>query len=142
MECAHRELCAGFADGLRGDDADSLAEFNQRTGRKIASIAMLADAVLAFASQHRANAHPVNAGGFNRFRFRFVNFFIRTNQMFLRVRRIQNVVACKTSDQAVAEFHDFVFAFINCADPNAVRRATIFFLDDHVLRHSTSLRVM
>jgi len=39
VERTHGELCAGFADGLRGDDADSLAELHELTGRVLASVA-------------------------------------------------------------------------------------------------------
>ena len=66
VERPHRQLRAGLADGLRGDDADGLAELDERAGRKAAAVAMDADAVLAFAGQHRADADAVNARGFNR----------------------------------------------------------------------------
>ena len=66
VERAHGQLRAGLADGLRGDDADGLAELHERAGGQVAAVAVHANAVLAFASQHRADAHAVNAGGFNR----------------------------------------------------------------------------
>ena len=135
VERAHRELRAGFADGLRGDDADGLAELDQRAGREVAAVAMDADALLAFASQHGADAHAVNRRGFKALGLVLVNLLVRVDEKFLRVRRVDDVVARETSDDPVGEFHHFVFAFINCADPDAVGRAAIFFLDDHVLRN-------
>ena len=36
VERTHGELRAGFADGLRGDDADRLAELDQQAGGQIA----------------------------------------------------------------------------------------------------------
>ena len=36
-----------------------------RAGGQVAAVAMDANAVLAFAGEHRADAHAVNAGGFN-----------------------------------------------------------------------------
>src|ERR1019366_4866677 len=66
VERAHRELRAGFADGLRGEDADRFAEFHQRAGRQIASVTVHTNAVLAFAGQHRADANTVNARSVNR----------------------------------------------------------------------------
>src|SRR4029077_12647934 len=40
VERAHGELRAGLADGLRGDDADSLAELDERAGGKVATVAV------------------------------------------------------------------------------------------------------
>ncbi len=48
VERAHRELRAGFADGLRGDDADRFAELHELAGRQVAAVALRADAALAF----------------------------------------------------------------------------------------------
>ncbi len=62
VERAHRELRARFADGLRGDDADSFAQLDQAPGGQVAAVAVHADAVLAFAGQHRANLHLLDAG--------------------------------------------------------------------------------
>src|SRR5208283_927531 len=62
VERPHRELGAGLADGLGGDDADGFAEFDEPAGGEVAAIAMNADAVLAFAGEHRTDAHAVNAG--------------------------------------------------------------------------------
>ena len=39
VEGTHGELRAGFADGLRGNDADRLAELDQLAGGQVASIA-------------------------------------------------------------------------------------------------------
>ena len=56
VERAHRQLRAGLADGLGGDDADGLAELDHAAGGQIAAVAMDANAVLAFASEHGADA--------------------------------------------------------------------------------------
>src|SRR5439155_334780 len=39
VEGTHRKLRAGFADGLRGDDADRFAEFDHAARREVAAIA-------------------------------------------------------------------------------------------------------
>jgi hypothetical protein len=36
VERAHRELRAGFADGLRGDDADRFAQLDRKSGGEVA----------------------------------------------------------------------------------------------------------
>src|SRR5260221_7908500 len=135
MERAHGQLGAGFADGLRGDDAGGFAEFHERTGRHAASVAMDADAVLALASEHGADAHPVNGRGFEALGLLFVNLFVRTDEEFLRVRRVDDVVARKTAHDPVGQLDHFVFAFIHGGDPDAVGGAAILLLDDDVLRH-------
>src|SRR6185369_7843977 len=133
VERTHGELGAGFTDGLGGDDADRFTEFDQATGREVAAVAMDADALLAFAGEHRADADAINAGIVDIAGLVLVDFFIRTNEEFFRVRRIDDVIARESAHEAVREFHDFVFAFINRADGNAVGGAAIFFLDDDIL---------
>jgi hypothetical protein len=44
MERPHRQLRARLADGLRGDDADRLAELDHLAGGKVAAVALGADA--------------------------------------------------------------------------------------------------
>ena len=100
VERPHRELRAGFADGLRGDDADGLAELDQAAGREVAAVAMDADAVLAFAGEHRADAHALNARGFNALGLFLVNFLVRADEKFLRVRRIRRCRRTRTGRRA------------------------------------------
>ena len=135
MERAHRELRAGFADGLGGDDADRFTELDQRSGREVATVAMAANAVLAFASEHRANANAIQASNVNALGLDLVNFFVRFDEEFLRAGRIDDVVAGKTANQTVGDFDHFVFAFKHGGNPDAVRGAAIRLLDDDVLGH-------
>ena len=46
MEGTHRQLGTGLADGLRGDDADRLADVDRLAGRQRAAVAGRADAEL------------------------------------------------------------------------------------------------
>ena len=62
VERAHRELRAGFADRLRGDDADREAEFDEFAGGQVAAVAVGADAAARLAGQHRADLHLLDAG--------------------------------------------------------------------------------
>ena len=117
VERPHGELRAGLADGLRGDDADGLAELDQAAGRQVAAVAIDADAVLAFAGEHRADAHAFNARGFNALGLVLVNFLVGLDEKFLRVRRVHDVVAREPADEAVAELDHFVFAFVNGLRP-------------------------
>jgi hypothetical protein len=62
VERAQRELRARLADGLRGQDADRLAQVDRRHGRQVAAVAHAADAALRLARQHRADLDRLDAG--------------------------------------------------------------------------------
>ncbi len=49
VECSHCELCSRFTDGLRGDDADCFAHVYLALRCHREAVALLANAVLAFA---------------------------------------------------------------------------------------------
>ena len=66
MEGAHRQLGAGLADRLRGDDADRLADIDDGAAREVAPVALAAHADLRLAGQHRADRHRVDAGPLDR----------------------------------------------------------------------------
>src|SRR5205823_4222969 len=112
MERAHRELSAGFADGLRGDDAGGFAEFDEQARREIAAIAIHANALFAFARQHGTNFHAFQTGRVNGLAANFVNLFVRTHEVFLRAVRIRNVITGMTTDETLAEFDDFVITLV------------------------------
>ena len=57
VEGTQRELRARFADRLRRDDADRLADVDALAGGEIAAVAHRADAVLRLAREHRADLH-------------------------------------------------------------------------------------
>ncbi len=135
VERPHRQLRARLADGLGGDDADRFAELDECTGGKVASITINANTVLAFAREHRADAHAVNARSLNAPGLFLVNFLVRANEKFLRVRRVDDVVAGEPAHKPVGQFNDFVFTLINRRNPDAVRRTAIRLLDDDILRH-------
>jgi|SRR5438045_8051772 hypothetical protein len=48
VEGTHRQLRAGFTDGLRGDNADSFTELHELTRRQVTSVAMCTDSAPAF----------------------------------------------------------------------------------------------
>ena len=57
VERTHRQLRAGLADRLRGDDADRVADLRERAGRHRAAVAGLAHAARRLALEHRAHRH-------------------------------------------------------------------------------------
>src|SRR5262245_21814913 len=62
VEGSHRELCAGLADRLRGNDAHGLADVHQPAGRERPAVAQTADAVLGLARGGRTHPDHVHAG--------------------------------------------------------------------------------
>jgi hypothetical protein len=62
VEGTHRQLGAGLADGLRGDDADRLAHVHPLAGGKRAAVALGADADLGLADQHVVRLDGLDAG--------------------------------------------------------------------------------
>src|SRR5262249_54238423 len=62
VEGPHRELCTGFADRLRSDDAYRLAFLDQTAPRQIAPITGAADAARGLACQHRPNPDAIHTG--------------------------------------------------------------------------------
>src|ERR1039457_1705116 len=65
VEGTHSELRTGFADGLRGDDADGFSPLHQPSGGQVAAVAHHADAALRFASEHRSDFDALDAGSLN-----------------------------------------------------------------------------
>ena len=66
-------------------------------------------------------------------RFFLVDQRVRFDQRMLGVCGLKYVIAGKPPDQAIAQFHDFLFTLVNGPHPNSVGRATVVFADDHVL---------
>ena len=63
VEGPHRQLRAGLADGLGGDDADGLAELDRLAGGQRPAVAEGADAELGVAGEHRPHPDPVDRPG-------------------------------------------------------------------------------
>src|SRR5699024_2884134 len=61
VEGTHGQLGARLADGLRSDDADSLALADQRAHCKVDAVAVCADALACAALEHRADLHTGDA---------------------------------------------------------------------------------
>ena len=96
---------------------------------------MAANAALAFAGQHRADAHAFDARRVNRLRLDLINLLVGVNQKFLRVGGIHDVVAGEPAHETIRNLHHLVLTLEHGGNPDAVRGAAILFLDDHVLRN-------
>src|SRR4029077_5719209 len=86
VERAHRQLRAGLADGLGGEDADRLAELDELAGGKVAAVALRADAAAALAREHGPDLHLLDAGFLNRRRAFFVHHLVDVDDRLARER--------------------------------------------------------
>src|ERR1041385_6581996 len=66
VERPHRQLRAGFADRLRGNDADGFAEFHELPGGEVASVTMRANAAACFAGEDGTNLETLDPDLFDR----------------------------------------------------------------------------
>ena len=102
VERTHRQLRAGFANRLRGDDADRFADLDRPTSRQIASVALDAAAATRFAGQHRTNANSLHAGTLNLGRQVFVDLLVGFDD-HRAFNRIDNIFERRAADDAVAQ---------------------------------------
>ena len=134
MERAHRQLRAGLADRLRGDDADRRSELDQLAGRQVAAVALRAHAAARRARQHRAHLHLLDARILNRGREIFVDLLVRLDDG-VAAERIHQPLERDAADDAIAQRLDDLAAFDDRPRLDAVERAAIRLGDDDVLRH-------
>ena len=132
VERPHRQLGAGFADGLGGDDADRFAEFHELAGRQVASVALRANAAAGFAGEDRANLEALDADLLDGCRRRLIDELVRLDDLLLR-HRIRDGFATDAANDTSRKIDHFFVAFVNRFHRDAVPRAAIHLVDDHVL---------
>ncbi len=133
VEGTHGELRAGFADGLRGDDADRFAQFDHAPGGQVAAVALGANAAPGFARKHGANLDALDARRLNGVGELFGDFLVDLDDDVAFV--VFDLVERNAADDAVAQRFDFDARFEDRFDVNALDGAAIDLIDDHVLRH-------
>src|SRR5713226_6646354 len=132
VEGAHGELRARLADGLRSDDADGFAQFDHATGSEVAAIAQRANAAAGFASEHGTDAHALDSRALH-----LVGEFLGDLLVHVdddRTLKVLDFVERDAAHDAVAERLDFDASFDDGLDIDAVARAAVALVDDHVLR--------
>ena len=133
VERSHRQLRAGLADGLRRDDADRLAELDHLAGRQVAAVALRAHAAARRAGQHRADLHLLDARILNRRRGLLVHHLVDVDDR-LAGERVGDPLERRAADDAVAQRLDDLAALDDRPRFDAVDRAAVVLVDDHVLR--------
>src|SRR5215475_1098613 len=134
VESAHRQLRAGLADALGGDDADRLADVHDLPCGQVAAVALDADSAARLAGEHRADAHAFDARVLDFGRHIFGDLRVDPGQDFAG-DRVENVFKGDATDDAFAQAFNDVARFGDRLRPDALDRAAIRLRDDHVLRH-------
>src|SRR6266566_6206587 len=131
VERAHGELRAGFTDGLRGNDADGFAELDHAAGGKVESVTESANTTAGFTGEHGTDAHAFDAGSLHLVRKLFSDFLVHVHDD--RALEVLDLVERNSPNDAIAQRLDFDAGFDDGLDVNAVARAAVAFVDDHVL---------
>ena len=134
VEGAQRQLRAWFADRLRRDDPDGLADVDRLAGRQIAAVAHRAHAILGLTREHRADLHVGDARGDDRFGLLFVDLFVARDDLGPRLLGIFDIGRRTPADDTVVDRLDRFAADLNVGDGDAVGGPAIFLADDDVLR--------
>src|SRR3984893_18669660 len=133
VERSHGELRSGFADGLRGNDADGFPALDHSAGGEVTSVAKLANAALRFAGQHRANLHALDTGCLDSGSQLFGDLLVEANDQVAFV--IELIFESHAADDTVAQRLDDFARFDDRLDVDAIASSAIVFGDDHVLRN-------
>ena len=134
MEGTQCKLGTRFTDGLCGDDTDDLSLFDHAAGGKVASVALGAYTVTAFASENAADFHLLDGQGVDKFCFLLADFLPCVQDEFSS-ERIEYVVHRSTAEDTFAEtLYNLILVLDGGCDKSAERTA-VFFCNDHVVRH-------
>src|SRR5437773_4275691 len=134
VERPHRELCAGLADGLRGDDADGLAQLGQAAGAEVAAVAEHADAALGVAGEPGADAHALEARVLDLLRRLLDDLVVGLDDDLLR-QRVADVFRGHPAQDAVPERLDDVAALDQRCGIDVLHGPAVVLTHDHILRN-------
>ena len=103
VECSHGQLCARFTDRLSGNNANCLAKCDHILASQVSSIAFCTNAMLATASDKRADLNFFNSSFNNSTCLFFCYHFIGMNDDFFCFW-INNIVNSHTTINSILKF--------------------------------------
>ena len=118
---------------MRGDDPDRLAQFNELAGSEIPPITHRANAPTTFAGEHGTNLQLFHANSLQVRRNLFVDQLVRFYDPLFLVDRIDNRLTADPINNPLAEINNFFVSLVDRAYDNAIDRAAVLRVDDHVL---------
>src|SRR2546425_2759633 len=132
VERAHRQLRAGLANRLGGDNADRLADLHLLARRQVATVTLRAHTVPAFAGQHGAHHDRFDAGLFDLVGSVLGDILIGLDDD-LAAARGDDVLHGDPPDDAIFEGNDHVVAFLDRHHRHALGGLAVLITDDDVL---------
>src|SRR5690348_7182722 len=135
VEGTHRQLGAGFADRLRGDHANRLADVDDVSARQVAPVAQRTYAELGFTGDGRTHLHALHAGLVEFLDQRFVEQRVALHDRFVVIARCIDVLDRDTAEHAIAQRLDDVAALHDRSHGQALEGAAIVLGHHHVLGH-------
>src|SRR2546427_189732 len=138
VEGPQRQLRARLADRLRGENADRLAEVHHVHRGEVAAVAHPAHAALRLARQDRANLHRLDARILDGLRGLLRDQLARFDQhlgpaVFIQLVWIHHLFERHAPDDALAQWLDDVFAFLQRRHLEAKDRPAVLFCNGHIL---------
>ena len=132
MEGTESKLCTRLTNGLCGNDTDSLTELNHLRRGQVATIALAAHALLAFAGEHRANLNHLNASLLDSVGLVFGDFLTRLDDNLIGMR-INDVVDRHTAKDTLAQSGDDIIAILQGTALKTTESSTIVLVDNHIM---------
>ncbi len=134
MEGTHGQLGARFADRLRRDDANGLADIHRGAAGEIAPVAFAADAVQKLAAEYSPYTHLLNMRGFDLLRDVFGDFAPALDDDLAGFGMLDVFGRGTTEDALGKRGHDLP-AVDHGLHGDAFFGAAIFGRDDAIIRH-------
>src|SRR4030095_2583975 len=129
VERPHRQLRAGLANRLGGDDAHRLTELDEPAGREVAAVAALADAAPGSAGQHRADLPLLAAALLDGRCLVLVDLVVQLDDG-PGAEGIDDLLERDAADDTVSQWLDDFARLDDGACLDAVEGAAIVFRDD------------
>ena len=132
VEGPHRQLGAGLADRLGGDDADGVADLGELVRGQIDAIRLGVDAVLARRGQGGHDLDPLDAGILDLAGGLLGDQVAGTREQIGRIERVGDVVGRAPADDPLTQGDDLIITFVDRLLPHAFPSAAILLPDDDV----------
>ena len=133
MERSHRKLCTGFTDGLSRDDTYGFTYADLLARRKVGTVAVSANAVLALTFEDGANVYGFDTCFNDRSGLCEVEHIAVVSEDVAVL--VDNVADNESAGESVCQRLDNLVAVLDVGYPDTFGRAAVLFSDDNVLRN-------
>ena len=134
MECTESQLSTWLTDSLCSDDTHSLTQLYHTSSSQVAAVALHADTLLAFASEHRADFYTLDRRVLDCLSLSFGNLVTSSNNQFASCRVNYIMYRYTTQDTLIERRDDLIAILQSCANQTA-QCTTILLSNDHIMRN-------